>query len=228
MNSGIYSIVNIENQNRYIGSTSDLARRWSQHKVMLNGSRHHSDRLQMDWDLFSNIKFNFEILEYCEADDIILHDREQHWINYFDASNPEKGYNVESDAVRHTHSKETRIKISESNKALKRKYIPTPETIERLRASHLGQPAWNEGLKLPRKVKICKECKKEFELNYATEPKIFCSKFCSDKSRRKLIDLLCPICKQVFKRRPSEIDTYCSRECYYKTLINNKHAVKST
>lgn len=225
MNSGIYSIVNVENNFLYIGSSSVLTRRWSHHKSMLNGKRHHSDRLQSAWNLFGSDKFKFEILELV-SDESQLKIREQCWINFYDSANPEKGYNIENDAVRHTHSEETRIKISNSNKALKRKYVATPETIERLRISHLGQVAWNEGKKFPRINRICLECKNEFELKYLSDPKIFCSTSCSNGSRKKLINLVCPVCKNIFQRRPSEIDTYCSRECYYTTYFGNKYAVK--
>jgi hypothetical protein len=193
---------------------------------MLNGRRHHSDRLQIAWNLFGSDKFEFGILELV-SDESQLEIREQYWINYYDAANPEKGYNVENDAVRHTHSEETREKISRSNKALKRKYVATPETLERLRVSHLGQPAWNEGLKIPRIKRICLECKNEFELKYLSDPKRFCSTSCSNGSRKKLVDLICPVCKNTFQRRPSEIDTYCSRECYYTTYFGNKYAVKN-
>lgn len=220
MDSGIYSIINVVNNKRYIGSSSLLPRRWSHHKWMLNGKYHHSDRLQVDWNLFGSDNFKFEILELVD-DSSQLTTREQYWINFYDSANSEKGYNVENDAVRHTHSEETREKISKSNKALKRKYVPTAKTIERLRISHLGQPAWNEGLKIPKLKRKCLRCNQEFELKYRTDPKVFCGKKCRDINHRKLVDLVCPVCKSIFQRRPSEIDTYCSRNCYYISMKGN-------
>jgi group I intron endonuclease len=219
---GIYSIINLDTNKCYIGSASVIDRRWRAHKAMLNRNAHHSHRLQTDWVLFGPKKFKFEVVEQLDTQDN-LELREQHWINYFDAANPKKGYNEEPDAVRHTHSEETRKKISLSNKALNRKYIPKPETIVRLREAHLGQPAWNEGLKLPRIKRNCLVCGNEFELGCRTDPKIFCSRKCKGISARKLVDLVCPVCKWHFQRKPSEIDTYCSRECYYKSLKGNKH-----
>jgi group I intron endonuclease len=222
---GIYSILNIENGLIYIGSSDDFARRWSHHKWMLNGDYHHSDRLQADWKIFGSGKFIFTQIEIVE-DPNQLTIREDYWIKFYDSANPKKGYNVESDAVRHTHSEETRQKISKSNKALNRKYIPTPETIKRLSESHKGQIAWNEGKKLPRVKRNCLECGNEFELSYRTDPKVFCGAACRGKNRRKLVDLVCPVCKGTFQRKPSEIDTFCSRECYYTTLKGNKYAIK--
>lgn len=228
MNSGIYSIINVENRKQYIGSSSSLSQRWSQHKWMLNGSYHHSDRLQLDWVLFGSDKFEFKIIETV-IDESQLTIREQFWINYYDAANPSKGYNIENDAVRHTHSEETRTKISKSNKALKRKYVPTLETIERLRISHLGQPAWNEGLKLPKTKRICLECSKEFELEYKTSKVRFCSRSCRSKfngrnfSKQTNIVKICKVCNKQFKTIQSQNNDYCSRTCYYKTLKGNTH-----
>lgn len=87
MNSGIYQIRNIINDKRYIGSAKDFSKRKSLHFRTLIKQKHRNRHLQNAWNKYGENAFVFEIIEYCEPDQLLV--REQ-W--YFDNWNPE--YNI--------------------------------------------------------------------------------------------------------------------------------------
>lgn len=88
--SGIYRITNIINQECYVGQSTDLKARITQHirgslgiQTIADQRVHHamSDIGLENW--------TFEILEFCEKAD--LNNREKYWINYYKSN--EYGYN---------------------------------------------------------------------------------------------------------------------------------------
>lgn len=89
---GIYSITNINNKKRYIGSSRNIDARWRVHKSRLRLNKHHSDHLQKSFNIDSSI-FIFEVLEFI--DDISqLEIREQHWIDFYKSYKSDFGYNA--------------------------------------------------------------------------------------------------------------------------------------
>lgn len=163
MESGIYRIVNKENGRHYIGSSKNLHKRKICHFSYLRRRKHHCYKLQLDYNLFGPDVFEFEVLEYTEN----LMEREQY---YLDTLLKEDSYNLLKEAYaaygenhpmwgrKHTpearakikaarakqtikHSKETREKISRSNKGRKL----SPESIEKMRQTKLAskKPAWH-------------------------------------------------------------------------------------
>ena len=126
MESGIYSIWNLDNDKVYIGSGVMVKRRWGEHIGLLRKGNHHSQHLQRAYDLFGESRLSFEVIEYCEPHKLI--EREQYWIDGL-AAYGKTGYNVNPKAgssLGVKRSAETRAKISEAKK---------------------GKPAWNKGLK---------------------------------------------------------------------------------
>ena len=73
---GIYSI-STPSGSVYVGSSSNIKNRWSDHKSRLRHGKHHSDRLQAAWEKHGN-NLLFEILEICDRND--LECREQYFI----------------------------------------------------------------------------------------------------------------------------------------------------
>lgn len=59
--SGIYKIINILNNHFYVGSTSDIHRRWLQHKKDLKNNTHYNDYLQNAWNKYGENNFRFII-----------------------------------------------------------------------------------------------------------------------------------------------------------------------
>lgn len=56
---GVYKIENFKNGRAYIGSSSDVEKRWQQHKKLLRQKKHHSYKLQEDWLKYEEDAFVF-------------------------------------------------------------------------------------------------------------------------------------------------------------------------
>ena len=130
--SGIYSITNILNNNKYIGSTSNFRKRYRQHLYDLNNNIHHNKHLQNVYNKYGSKIFKFVILERCENIKDTLIYLEQKYLNEFGYYNiakevlfPSKSYytghpisNEHKDIIRKSNknriwNKETLIKKSE-------------------------------------------------------------------------------------------------------------------
>lgn len=64
--SGIYAIVNVLNNHKYIGSSRHIRNRLYQHRANLRRNRHHSTHLQNAYNKYGEDKFIWIILEICE------------------------------------------------------------------------------------------------------------------------------------------------------------------
>jgi hypothetical protein len=64
---GVYIITNIANHRIYIGGSKNSNIRKSQHYHMLRRNKHHNKRLQLDWNIYGEQNFEFEIIMTCEA-----------------------------------------------------------------------------------------------------------------------------------------------------------------
>ena len=80
---GVYAIINMVNQKKYVGSSNNIKKRWTSHKTRLNNSTHHSDFLQRAWNKYGKDNFTLIILEVLSSDntasDIFI--KEQEWID---------------------------------------------------------------------------------------------------------------------------------------------------
>lgn len=90
--SGIYRILNAATDKVYIGSSVDVKRRFTDHKLALRHKTHHSVHLQRAWDKYGEDSFLFEVVEECSKE--ILIDREKWWIENLLAGDREYGYNI--------------------------------------------------------------------------------------------------------------------------------------
>jgi group I intron endonuclease len=96
---GIYKITNKINGMVYIGESLDIERRWAEHKADLDSNKHHSRKLQKDWNKYGEDNFIFEVIEELNQEyssslkkliSLALEDR---YIKQYDSI--ENGYNVE-------------------------------------------------------------------------------------------------------------------------------------
>lgn len=94
---GIYVIKCKLNNECYIGSSVNIESRWITHQNQLNKNQHHSWKLQKAWSKYKSNNFAFEIIELVKERNQ-LENREQFWIDYFDASGDKSGYNVSPNA----------------------------------------------------------------------------------------------------------------------------------
>ncbi len=75
--SGIYKITNLETNEYYIGSSTNIKKRWAQHKAPSAWKRYSNKKLYIDFQQYGLAKFSFEILEETEN----LKEREQYYID---------------------------------------------------------------------------------------------------------------------------------------------------
>lgn len=107
--SGIYCIINIKNNKKYIGSSINITRRLSSHRAYLRSNSHINRILQNAWNKYTSQCFECYVLEFCNED--LLLEREQF---YIDQLNPE--YNITKLVERNILSLESRRLISKTRK----------------------------------------------------------------------------------------------------------------
>lgn len=94
--SGVYIIVNMDNQKVYIGSTRNIHKRLKEHLYNLKKGKHSSSTFQKDFDdgdLFIAYPLTRVELLPKHLKDHNLRYFEYMAIKMFDSTNPEKGYN---------------------------------------------------------------------------------------------------------------------------------------
>lgn len=112
---GIYAIINKFNNKIYIGSASNIMTRISGHKYLLAKGNHGNKHLQAAYNKYGQDAFDYISIEECEN----LVEREEYWIIYYEAINPEKGYNKAiniQNTSGYKWTEESRKKFSESKK----------------------------------------------------------------------------------------------------------------
>jgi len=170
MNSCIYKITNLDNNNFYIGSTNNFNKRKVNHLYLLKTNKHPNIFLQNSWNKH-NGNFKIEIVEKCLTD--ILLKKEQYYIDYLKPK-----YNISKIAGRTTGiicKEETKLKISKANTGK----IRSAETIKKLKDS------WNGKYNNSKKVYLldsnnrlinswnsCGDASREFGLNRLTFSKL--------------------------------------------------------
>jgi group I intron endonuclease len=103
MTAGIYSITHISTGKRYIGKSIDVKRRLMVHKSNLispkyrpkSANRHLYNAVQKyGWNEFCT-----EVIELFEViDEEVIAKRELFWMDHFDTTNREKGFNLRRDS----------------------------------------------------------------------------------------------------------------------------------
>jgi group I intron endonuclease len=80
MNQGIYKIINIQNDNFYIGSSVNLHRRKIRHFSELRNNKHNNKHLQNAWNKYGENCFVFVIVELVDKKEE-LHLVENKWLD---------------------------------------------------------------------------------------------------------------------------------------------------
>ena len=89
--SGVYGIVNLSDGRIYIGSSKNLSGRRVTHKFDIRRKKHAVKLLQEEiWQNPEN--FDFVVIERIKNKDTLL-EREQFWLDFYQAYNPQLGYN---------------------------------------------------------------------------------------------------------------------------------------
>lgn len=120
MNSGVYKILNLVNGKIYIGSSVNIIKRRGDHFRDLRIGKHCNAHLQKAYKKYGEDNFLFSVIEVCNPDECIT--REQHYIDFYNASNVDFGYNIcpnSASVLGRKHSTETIEKIRKSNSGTK-------------------------------------------------------------------------------------------------------------
>jgi group I intron endonuclease len=132
MTSGIYCIKELSSGKAYVGSSTNIERRWQQHRLDLTGHRHCNRLLQAAWIEKGASAFEFSVLEEVE-DSGALSAKEELYIEKLEAYHHRGGYNLtlKSQRSRSSVSERTRPKLTSTKRFTLTK--KTAEYIERLR-----------------------------------------------------------------------------------------------
>ncbi len=120
---GVYAIVNRVNGKRYVGSASNISKRWSRHRLDLRAGKHPNAHLQAAWRQYGEEFFDFVLLLICPAE--VRIEFEQRALDTWRTCDPAKGYNREPVAgvtrgmAGRSHPADVRAKIAESNRRAK-------------------------------------------------------------------------------------------------------------
>ena len=151
--TGIYGIHNSASGKWYIGQAVDIAKRFRQHKAMLQSGNHRNKHLQSAYDKYGAEAFEFVILEQCDLAE--LNPKEKLWVrtksSFCDGYNNTAGGDgvlglKMSDATRQKMSDARRgRKVSESTKlSIKEAHKNSEkvaENMKQLRRLKLSRPA---------------------------------------------------------------------------------------
>jgi len=134
--SGIYSITNLTNGKRYIGSAVNLRQRAYDHVSALNRNAHNSKHLQNAWNKYGEASFTFEILMLV-IDKAQLIQWENHFIEERKSRNAAFGYNLcpAQSSLGYKHTDEAKRKIKEA----RAKQEFSAETRAKMSATRLGK-----------------------------------------------------------------------------------------
>ena len=156
--SGIYLIINLQNNKFYVGSAKKLNSRKMQHLNLLRKNKHANTYLQNSYNKNGEENFTFVVIEKVE-DENKLTEREQYWIDTLDATNKEIAYNIcptANSMLGYKHSEDTINKLKKyegelspfygkhhteetKNKISIKNSNPSDETREKHRQAALNQ-----------------------------------------------------------------------------------------
>jgi hypothetical protein len=155
----IYKITNTINNKVYIGQTTTSGNvRWMAHRLNLKKGIHPNKHLQSSWNRYGESSFIYEVItKGCEG---LLDILEISYIEKYKSDNNQYGYNkdhgghlnrkrrvVSKDTIKkisiantgkkRSHSKETRIKISNAKKGVPNKYKGIPNGKKGIPTGHV-------------------------------------------------------------------------------------------
>lgn len=144
--SGIYIITNTINDKVYVGQAQDLYIRTKHHI-----SDERNPLLKKAFKKYGLDKFTINVLEKCEIEK--LDDREQYWMDYYEVTNRDKGYNIcpiagstrgvkKSQEERKQMSERASQRIGDLNPFYGKKH--SEETKEKIRKRKLNQKVSEE------------------------------------------------------------------------------------
>lgn len=224
---GVYKITCTANHKVYIGSTTKIRKRWGWHRNDLRRGVHHNRHLQFAWNKYGEHCFEFEILEMVMFAEH-LHEREQYWLDQYQAFDPDKGFNhgkvARAPWLGRSHSDETKQKLSDKAKANDTTGYARPFADEwhgsaagiAWHREH-GKSSWDGRVAA---TKSCEQCGAAFQTRDMRESSRFCSSNCKMAARRaRKADhetRICATCEEAFTCNKHFSTRCCSLSCAAK------------
>lgn len=146
--AGIYGILNLVNGKLYIGSASNLSKRFASHKHYLRQGKHPSIHLMRSWNRDGEANFKFIVFEYVTISKSLV-DREQFYIDFYQSSCAKFGFNIRLKAHSNEglklppRSKEDREKIGKAHRGK----LVSIETRKKISEAQLGKKLTEEHCK---------------------------------------------------------------------------------
>ena len=116
MKSGVYTITNLVNSHKYIGSSVNILRRWKSHRHELQRNSHRNKHLQSAWNKYGEQSFVFKVQELTDKDLVL--DVEQRYLTSA-KKHPNVHYNQNYNSTAPTlgmkHSSKTKNKMSRAH-----------------------------------------------------------------------------------------------------------------
>ncbi|WP_075367453.1 GIY-YIG nuclease family protein [Desulfosporosinus metallidurans] len=139
--SGIYKIEDTLTGNVYVGASTNILKRWSNHLAKFRGNRHDYPELQIAWNLDRN-RIRFEILEESYKDSS-LNARENYFIGYCEAIDGWKVINKEQIARRTGRVIDTaKMKAAQSGEGNGHSFLTTDDVVKIKRLLQMGVRQW--------------------------------------------------------------------------------------
>lgn len=73
--SGVYLIRNVRTSDVYVGSSTNLTRRWATHQAKLRDNRHHCRPLQLAWNQYGHSAFEFVVAQHCPPEWLAVYEQ---------------------------------------------------------------------------------------------------------------------------------------------------------
>lgn len=149
---GIYCIINVQNQKKYIGKSINIAQRIANHVNGLNKESKDENRFLINsWNKYGKDNFYYIILEEFETiNESKIKERELFWMDTYSTTNSKFGYNLRRDSST--------------------KMIVHEDTIKLVKGKFSGEKNPNFGKKWTEEMKLelSKKLKKQFSFGLRT------------------------------------------------------------
>lgn len=189
-NSGVYGVLDKNNQKIYIGSSNHVKRRYYEHASYLRNNKHWIEELQERWNLLGKDNFEFVVLEEC----LDYEDKEQFYLS----NNLDKRYNkseyIDSTGLKHSLETKEKLRVARS------KYSIPPEAYKKAQKTLLSKNPnfYSEIGKLGQKKIKESNIKRNMDSYKTNEFRDKISKISKERNRNKPPTIICNETKETF------------------------------
>lgn len=112
---GLYKITNLTTGKFYIGSSTNIKNRWSDHRRCLRDNNHCNSHLQNSWNKYTESDFVFEVFNVVDKDTTLEQIRELEQKVLDSIEDWTACFNIARNVDNSFMSEETKLKISRAN-----------------------------------------------------------------------------------------------------------------